>query len=156
MKIRRAGMSDCERVLELLSQVLEIHAKIRPDIFVSGTTKYTGEDLQKIFSDDATPVYVALDDSERVVGYAFCRIRDGAGRNNMKDFKSVFIDDLCVDEEYRGRRIGEALFEYVKNEAAKLGCYEIMLTVWEGNEGAMRFYEKMGLRPKETLLEYIL
>ena len=40
IEIRRAEEKDIKKVMDLLSQVLEIHAKIRPDVFVSGTTKY--------------------------------------------------------------------------------------------------------------------
>ena len=70
--IRRAESRDLDKTLKLLSEVLELHAKIRPDIFISGTTKYTREELQAIFDNDQTPVFVAADDSGEVVGYAFC------------------------------------------------------------------------------------
>ena len=76
--------------------------------------------------------------------------------NNMVPFKSLFIDDLCVDQEIRGQHIGESLFEYVKQEAKKLGCYEVTLNVWTGNTPAEKFYEKMGMRTKERQMEYIL
>lgn len=39
MKIRKAEKKDIPRILELLGQVLQIHAEIRPDIFIPGTTK---------------------------------------------------------------------------------------------------------------------
>lgn len=68
----------------------------------------------------------------------------------------MFIDDLCVDEHARGMRVGEQLFTYVKEEAKRLGCYEVTLNVWEGNDSARGFYERMGLKPKETQMEYIL
>ena len=55
-----------------------------------------------------------------------------------------------------GRHIGEKLFEHVKNEAKRLGCYEVTLNVWAGNTSAEKFYEKMGLKTKERQLEYIL
>ena len=41
MMIRDAKEKDIPRILELLKQVLQIHADIRPDIFIPGTTKYT-------------------------------------------------------------------------------------------------------------------
>ena len=46
MQIRRAEEKDIEKLIVLLQEVLEIHAALRPDIFISGTTKYTAEDLQ--------------------------------------------------------------------------------------------------------------
>ena len=68
----------------------------------------------------------------------------------------MFIDDLCVDAGTRGMHVGQQLFEYVKSEAVRLGCYEVTLNVWEGNDSAKKFYGKMGLKPKETQMEYIL
>lgn len=156
MIIRRAKNNDIGKVNNLLSQVLEIHAQIRPDVFISGTTKYTNEELEKMFLDDNNPVYVAVDNSDSVIGYAFCQIKEQPFSNNMVPFKSMFIDDLCVDSGIRGQNIGKSLFEFVKKEAKRLGCYEVTLNVWEGNDSAKHFYEKMGMKPKETQMELII
>ncbi|MBR0225839.1 MAG: GNAT family N-acetyltransferase [Thermoguttaceae bacterium] len=156
MQIRRAEEKDVERILELLSQVLELHARIRPDIFIPGTTKYTRAELVEIFQDNRRPVYVAVDDADFVVGYAFCVFRSQPFSNNMIPFESLFIDDLCVDEKLRGRHVGRALVEHVQREAEKAGCYETTLNVWEGNDAARGFYEKLGFKPKETQMEFIL
>ena len=156
MKIRRSEKKDIDRLLALLQDVLELHAEIRPDIFIPGTTKYTRDELFELIMDDTKPVYVAADDSDTVMGYAFCQLKDQPFSNNMIPFKSMFIDDLCVDPACRGQHIGESLFEYVKDEAKRLGCYEVTLNVWAGNEKAERFYDKMGMKTKERQLEYIL
>ncbi len=156
MTVRRAENKDIKRILELLGQVLEIHAEIRPDIFVPGTTKYSVEELKKMISDDENPIFVAVDGRGRVTGYAFCRIKEQPAAEYMVKFKSIFIDDLCVDAKARGGHVGTALFEFVKNEARRLGCYEVTLNVWAGNEPAERFYEKMGMKTKERQMELIL
>lgn len=156
IKIRRAAEKDIKKVMDLLSQVLEIHANIRPDIFISGTTKYTNDELLQMFQDDNKPVYVAVDAEDNVLGYAFCALKQQPFSNNMIPFQVLFIDDLCVDKNIRGGHIGQRLFEYVKEEAVRLGCYEVTLNVWEGNDSAKAFYEKMGMKPKETQMEYIL
>ena len=83
-------------------------------------------------------------------------IREQPYSNNMVPFTSLFIDDLCVDSAARGQQIGKSLFEFVKEEAKALGCYEVTLNVWEGNDGAKAFYDKMGMKPKETQMEFIL
>ncbi len=156
MNIRRANEKDIPRLIELLGQVLQIHADIRPDIFIAGTTKYTNEELSEMIKDDTNPIYVAADENDVCMGYAFCRLREQPFSNNMVPFTSLFIDDLCVDASARGQHIGEALFEYVKSEAKRLGCYEVTLNVWTGNTSAEKFYEKMGLKTKERQMEYIL
>ena len=156
MTIRRANEKDIPKLIELLQQVLELHARIRPDVFISGTTKYTDEDLIKMVHDEDNPIYVAVNEADICQGYAFCKLQEQPFSNNMVPFKSLFIDDLCVDKEARGQHIGKSLFEYVKTQAKKLGCYEVTLNVWTGNTAAEGFYEKMGMKTKERNMEFIL
>ena len=152
MEITRAAQSDIGGILRLLSQVLQIHAEIRPDIFVSGTTKYTESQLREIIVDDSRPVFVAKQAGE-VCGYAFCVIREADFKTTMKPKKSVYIDDFCVDSSARGRGMGRTLFEFVKKWAKSIGCADITLAVWEGNGNARAFYDKMGMTPRETIME---
>lgn len=156
MRIRKAEEKDIPRIMELLGQVLAIHAKIRPDIFIPGTTKYTATELAELLKQEDKPIYLAVNDEDVCRGYAFCQLKEQDFSTNMVQFKSLFIDDLCVDKEARGQHIGESLFEYVKQEAKKLGCYEVTLNVWAGNTSAEHFYEKMGMKTQERRMEYIL
>ena len=156
MNIRRAVKEDIPGVLELLSQVLEVHAKIRPDIFIPGTTKYDSKELEEMFLDDKRPVFVAVDGENHVTGYAFCQIQSPPFSSTMIPRKLLYIDDICVDANSRGKHVATDLFEHVKSEAKRLGCYELTLNVWEGNDGALAFYKAMGMKPKETQMEYIL
>lgn len=155
MTIRRAEEKDLPAVDRLLSEVLEIHASIRPDIFRSGTRKYTDEQLLDIFHDDERPVFVYVNEKDEVLGYAFC-IRQETDNENMKHFKTVFIDDLCVDEKARGMHIGQKLIAYVEDYARKLGCHNVTLNVWHGNDQAIGFYQKEGFGIQETRMEKIL
>ena len=154
--IRRAQDKDMDRINDLLSQVLEIHAKIRPDIFIPGTRKYTSDELKEIIHDDNTPIYVYTDENDVLLRYAFCIIKQPAFSTNMKPNITLFIDDLCVDEHARGQSVGRKLFEYVKQQAQLLGCHNITLNVWEGNDSARRFYERCGFGIQETVMEIIL
>lgn len=156
MKIRKAEERDIDRILLLLSQVLEIHAKIRPDIFIPGTTKYTRSELLEKMRRDTEAIFVAVNDDDLVLGYVFCVIRDLSERQTLVPHRLMFIDDLCVAQDARGKGIGQALFCFVKEEAKRLDCYEVTLFVWEGNDPARAFYEKMGMKPKETQMEFIL
>ncbi|MDD6994888.1 MAG: GNAT family N-acetyltransferase [Candidatus Borkfalkiaceae bacterium] len=172
MLIRKAEKRDVPSLLRLLKQVLELHAKLRPDIFISGTTKYTREEVERILLNPETPVFVAVatgdngengesgergdDRGDGVMGYMFCILRRQPFSANMRDFKTLFIDDLCVDETCRGKRVGQALYEFALQYAGKQGCYNVTLNVWAGNDGARAFYEKMGMRVQETRMEKIL
>ena len=156
MNIRRATKKDIPRIMELLGQVLQIHADIRPDIFIPETTKYTVDELTELLKCEEKPIYVAVNDEDVCRGYAFCQLKGQPFSNNMVQFKSLFIDDLCVDKCERGQHIGECLFEFVKQEAKRMGCYEVTLNVWAGNTSAEKFYKKMGMKTKERQMEYIL
>ncbi len=156
MTIRKAQEKDVPRIMELLGQVLQIHAEIRPDIFIPNTTKYTESELAALLKNEKKPIYVVVNAQDVCMGYAFCQVKEQPFSNNMVQFQSLFIDDLCVDQHTRGQHIGENLFEYVKQEAKNMGCYEVTLNVWAGNTSAEKFYEKMGMRTKERQMEYIL
>lgn len=156
MTIRNARESDIPRLGELLCQVLGVHHTGRPDIFKAAARKYTDEELAHILRDENTPVFVAEDEAKGVLGYAFCIFMQNKDHNILTDIKTLYIDDLCVDENARGTGVGRALYEHVLTFAKAAGCYNITLNVWACNESAMRFYERLGLLPQKTYLETIL
>ena len=154
MTIRRAKNNDIETITNLLGQVLEIHAELRPDVFIHGTTKYTRAELEEKIGNDGAPIFVAEDDG-KVEGYAFCVIEDHAATANTRATKTLYVDDLCVDGSCRGKHVGKTLYDYVIAFAKSIGCYNVTLNVWEGNE-ARRFYEKMGMKARKTMMETVL
>lgn len=157
MKIRRAKNEDIPRIHELLTQVNNVHANGRPDLFKSGNRKYTDEQLIEIIADaDARPIFIAADDNDRVMGYCFGVVEQFINDNNRTDVKTLYIDDLCVDEACRRRHIAKQLYEHVLNYARTSGFYNVTLNVWECNPGARAFYDSCGMRPLKTYLETIL
>lgn len=156
MIIRRANDNDINGIDSLLCQVLEVHHNGRPDLFKGGAKKYTDNELIGIFNDNMTPVFVAVDDNNNVMGYAFCIFQQHINNNILTDIKTLYIDDLCVDENIRGQHIGKSLYEYVLKYAKEAGCYNVTLNVWACNESARKFYEKCGLVPQKIGMEKIL
>ncbi len=155
MQIRRAVKNDMDGINSLLCQVLEVHHKGRPDIFKANAKKYTDDELLGIIEDDSKPIFVAVD-GENVLGYAFCVFQQHIGNNILTDIKTLYIDDLCVDENKRGQHIGKQLYDFVISFAKSSGCYNVTLNVWSLNEGAMKFYEKCGLKPQKVGMETII
>ncbi len=156
MKIRPAEERDIPRLDDLLYQVHRLHAEGRGDIFRLGNKKYTDGELSAILDDPRTPVYVAVDDGDRVMGYAFCIYQEVAGDRSLMDRKTLYIDDLCVDEALRGQHIGQSLYEYVCSTARENGCDAVTLNVWCLNTGAMKFYERCGMTPLKVVMEQCL
>ena len=151
--IRKAQKKDISRVMELLGQVEMVHYRIRPDVFKYKVTKYTPEQLETLFEDAGKPVFVAVDEKDRVEGYAFCDIRVAQEHPLLQDGISVYIEDLCVDELCRGKHLGTALFEFVKDYAKRIGATSLTLNVWEGNDSALAFYEKQGMQVRSRIME---
>ena len=151
--IRKAEPRDLAAVNSLLGQVLSVHHEGRPDLFKAEGKKYTDGQLLDIFANPDTPVFVYEEDSH-VLGYAFC-IAQSPGGHGLNPLRTLYVDDICVDESARGRHIGKALFEHVKAYAAEGGFYNITLHVWECNPGAKAFYEALGMEPQYTSMEII-
>lgn len=153
MEIRNAEERDITGIMKLLHQVNDIHAAGRPDIFIEGRTKYDEDGLRKILNDSQTPVFVAIDTKDNLAGYCFCVVEDHSGHVNLRPIKTLYIDDLCVDESRRGKHVGQRLYEYVKRYAKENGFYNVTLNVWSCNPNAQKFYEAMGLKPMKTVME---
>lgn len=156
MEIRRAHLDDIAGINRLLKQVLMVHHNGRPDLFKADVKKYTDEELAGIIADDSRPIFVALDEQGEVVGYAFCVYQQYVDNNILTDVKTLYIDDLCVDEGLRGQHIGRRLYDYVIAFAKEQDFYNVTLNVWSCNDGAMKFYEKCGLKPQKVGMEVIL
>ena len=152
--MRKARKEDIQRIIELLHQVNMVHHVIRPDLFKPYTTKYNEQELEAMLDDDSKPIFVY--DDGMVLGYAFCQITEARDNQLLEDIKTLYIDDICVDENARGRHIGKALYEYVRDYAKSIGCNNITLNVWEGNDAALQFYRNMGMKVQKTTMEIIL
>ena len=156
MEIRRAQATDTVGIMKLLGQVANVHAKGRPDLFMEGGTKYTAHELQDIIANDERPIFVAVDEDGNVLGYAFCVFEDYTGDTVRTHIRTLYIDDICVDEQARGQHVGTAVYDYVLAFAREQGFYNVTLNVWSCNPGAQRFYEAMGMKPYKVGMEQVL
>ncbi|MBQ8153126.1 MAG: GNAT family N-acetyltransferase [Prevotella sp.] len=152
--IRKAEKKDIPGLINLLYQADAVHNGIRPDLFKSNTPKYDEQDLEHILEEDNKPIFVY--DDGKIVGHAFCQITEVRNHRLLQDIKTLYIDDICVDEAVRGKHVGKALYEFVRDYAKSIGCYNITLNVWEGNDPAQRFYQSMGMQVQKTGMEIIL
>ncbi len=155
MEIRRAKVSDVEGINNLLRQVLYVHHVDRPDIFKAEGKKYRDEELIAIIEDDSTPLFVAVEE-DKILGHCFCVINQAIDHSSLTDIKTLYIDDLCIDENARGKHIGTALYEFTLAYAKEIGCYNVTLNVWAKNTSALKFYESMGLTVQKIGMEKIL
>lgn len=153
--IRFAEEKDIPKIGDLLSQVDLVHHNGRPDLFKIGR-KYNDDQLRELLKDESRPILVCVDEDDLVMGYAFCIFQQYKNDNVMTDVKTLYIDDLCVDESLRGKHIGKQLYDAAIELAKNNSCYNLTLNVWSCNESAMKFYQRCGLVPQKVGMEVIL
>ena len=152
MVIEKAHRGHIPGLLRLLGQVGQVHHEIRPDIFRAGALKYDASALEELLRDENRPIFVAVE-GETVLGYCLCILEGYQGDGVMTDRLEIYIDDLCVEETCRGQGVAKALYTHTCHWARSLGADFVTLNVWNGNDGAMKFYEKMGLAPRKVYME---
>lgn len=156
IKIRNAENVDIPEIMKLLHQVNDLHADGRPDLFIHGCTKYTPDELAEIIINPKTPVFVAIGNDGKLAGYCFCCIEDHSESHILQKIKTLYIDDLCVDEKTRGLHVGRKIYEFVKTYANGNGFYNITLNVWGRNTVAIKFYESLGMQIQKIGMEELL
>lgn len=154
MSIRLAQESDIPALLELLQDIRQVHHEQRPDIFKSSGEKFTEEELGRLLGKPEQPIFVYEQDGQ-VVGHLFCELSTAAG-SVLEPVKTLFIDDLCVAASGRGQGIGGELYDFALSYAREQGCYNVTLDVWAANRGAVRFYERLGMRPQKIRMEELI
>ena len=127
---------------------------------VYGMIKLVDENLDllaaELMKDENRPILVSTDENGEVTGYCFCIYQQHLNDSVLTDIKTLYIDDLCVDEHLRGKHIGRELYEAAVKLAKENGCYNLTLNVWSCNPSALRFYESCGLVPQKIAMETLL
>lgn len=152
MDIRFATEKDIPQMIDLLCQVGEVHHQIRPDLFRASAQKYDEAALRRLLADESRPILAGVVDS-KMVGYAFCILQETKNDPVLQDRRSLYIDDLCVDKAVRGAGVAKAIYQGVLDYARQIHCDAVTLNVWCGNDRALRFYEKCGLKPQKIGME---
>ena len=156
MTIRSGQPNDIPALLGLLEHILSVHHQVRPDIFKESGGKYSEEELEQLMAQDKTPIFVYENADGQILGHLFVTIKEVSDNPVLHPIKSLFIEDLCVDQATRGQKIGDQLYQFAVNYAREIGCYNLTLNVWNDNEGALRFYQRQGMKPQETVMETII
>ena len=155
MEIRFAKAQDVPGMIKLLKQVGKVHHEGRPDIFRVNAQKYSASQLLGMLDKADAPLFVAVEE-DKVLGYGICQMEIFHQHSVMTDRVTLYVDDICVLEECRGKHIGSAIYQHILEYAKYRGCYNVTLNVWCCNESAMKFYESLGMKPQKIGMEAIL
>jgi ribosomal protein S18 acetylase RimI-like enzyme len=103
-----------------------------------------GEFLAEVTSGRAWLIF----EGENLAGYVILTL----GYSFEYRGREAFIDELYLDERFRGRGIGRRTMEFVEEEARKLGVNAIHLEATPGNDAAVALYRRVGFVDHERWL----
>jgi GNAT superfamily N-acetyltransferase len=135
IKIRKAVKEDCTRIIELVKE-LAIYEKAPNEVTVS----YEHFEKSGFGSRPVWWAYVAEVDGI-IQGFALYYIRFSTWKGQR-----MYLEDLIVTEEMRGKGLGKLLLEKLITEAKKKKLNGIQWQVLEWNEPAINFYKKYEAR----------
>lgn len=146
MIIREAKAGDVEAVKELQKQLAVDKKK-----HAEGGKEHPGlfeETFKEILESPMVELYVA-DVDGRVVGVCILEKILALVRNGRP---YALMEDMVVDEGFRGQGIGNALVEKATSKAREWGCYKLMLVSRKFRKDTHRFYNGLGF--KEVAKEF--
>ena len=152
MDIRQANKNDITQMVPLLDEVSKLHIEKRPDVFKTRAYEEIKSNLEEMIQDESNIILLA-EDKQIVVGVIICEIKEKINRTDLKDSKVLWINEICVKQEYRRNGIGRSLIEKAKEIAKANNCLRLELNCWELNEEAMKFYENQGLTTQRRVME---
>ena len=132
--LRQARMEDVDLILELIRGLAEFEK-------LSHQVQVTRKQLQStLFGARPAAEVVLAFDGENVVGFAvfFANFSTFLGKPGL------YLEDLYVRPEFRGRGHGRALLRHLATLALERGCGRFEWTVLDWNESAIEFYRRQG------------
>ena len=152
MDIRQANKNDITQMVPLLDEVSKLHIEKRPDVFKTRAYEEIKSNLEEMIQDESNFILIA-EDKQVAVGVIICKVREINNHTNLKNTKVLWINEICVKQEYRRNGIGRSLIEKAKEIAKANNCLRLELNCWELNGEAMKFYENQGLTTQRRVME---
>lgn len=150
--VRTAKKNELDCINELRKMVNELHVNGRPDVFRQGFCEELKQYVYNKYDDPNSDVLAAIMNNV-ICGYAIVEYieRPQSPYNNSRKF--YHIEEFGVDENARRKGVATALIDFMKKDALTRGYKKIELNMWEFNDGALTFYEKVGFRTYRRYLD---
>ncbi|MEW6357285.1 MAG: GNAT family N-acetyltransferase [Planctomycetota bacterium] len=142
--IRKATEKDYAAVCALFAEGDGMHREALPHVFRDpGAPARTKEFFTETIKNSDAVLFVAEQDG-KLIGMIHAVLRSAPAIPLFVPRRYAVIDNVVVEESHRRSGIGAALMEHVHRWAFEKGVTQVELNVWEFNEGAIAFYEKLG------------
>lgn len=151
MNIRNAQIDDVNMVSELMLQVAKIHSSARRDIFKEKNIEEIKNEVNNRMNNKEN--ILIAEENNSIFGVIIYKIKEVREHINLKERTVLWIDELVVDENIRGKGIGRSLFLEVNKIAKENNCNAVELNCWNFNRQAIKFYEKCGMNTQRLIME---
>jgi len=132
-RIRPAGRDDAALLLELIGELAEYER-------LAGMVRGDPDLLAKALFDDEAAEAIVAEEGEEAVGYAIFF----STFSSFECRSGIWVEDLFVRPEHRGRGIGRALLGHISGLALKRECARLEWSALDWNSPALQFYDSLG------------
>lgn len=146
MLIREANKNDVDsNLLKLYIEGFNMHYSQRKDIFSNKEIEELKNNLINLL-ENLNEIIFVIDKNDDIIGYAALQFKD-------KTTKSIWIDEIIIDNNYRNNGYGKDLINEIFKFAKENDCQRIELNCWSFNADALKFYDKLGFKQQRVILE---
>ena len=151
VQITKAGAERVDELEPLWKALQEHHATVMPHLAglaardLDASWQLRRDKYHALLRQPGAFVMIAEDDS-RLLGYAMVRLSEGSIGYSTSP-RVADIETLSVLSDVRGGGIGTALMDAISDDLLANGIHQIRLGVVAGNDAAIRFYERRGMKP---------
>lgn len=149
--VRISKSDEYKSVEAIMKQVQQMHINWRPDIYKYSETVLPLEVYEQAVEEEA---FFVAEYNEDVAGILFVMYRHIESPNQVTR-NVIFVDSMAVDEKYRGKGIGHAFFDFLKELKNRKGYDGVELQVNAENDAAREFYSKYGFTEKSINMELL-
>ena len=152
---RNATIADYETILELKIQVHDFHVGNRPDFFTDTEDPFDKTIYEELLAFPEIQVFI-IEDKNRIYGYAITKILKFENNPIINNQQRLFIEDICIDLNFRKRGIGSLLMKELESICKSKGYRCLELNVWAFNTSSIDFYKKFGMKTIMHRMEKII
>lgn len=136
VRIREAQISDCPIILQFIKELAEYEKE--PDAVEANV-----EILEDTIFNKKQAKVVLLEENGESIGFALYFFNFSTWRGKS----GLYLEDLFVRPQYRGKGYGKLLLSYLANQAVEQGCPRFEWIVLDWNKPSIDFYKAMGAKP---------
>jgi diamine N-acetyltransferase len=154
LKVREANANDYIDISNLVVEVHNLHVKNRPDVFLEVGNPFLKEQFEDLLNNSNTKLFVVENiDNKDLVAYCIVKIMATSCLPILIQSRFAHIDNFCVKDSYKRNSVGKLLFQHIIDYAKSVGALSLQLSVWEFNQDAIKFYEAVGMSPRNRKME---